>query len=44
MDIMKHSGYIPPRAEIKGVRPVTPLAISGNIGDMPAIPIYEEEL
>lgn len=43
MDIMKHSDYIPPRAEIKGVRPLAPLAISGSIGDMPATPVYEEE-
>lgn len=43
MDIMKHSDYIPPRAESKGVRPVAPLAISGNLGDMPATPVYEED-
>lgn len=37
------TSYIPPRADVKGIRPVGPLAISGTIGDMPGVPVYEEE-
>lgn len=43
MDTMKHTDYVAPRAEVKGSFPTTPLAISGNIGDLPANPVYEEE-
>ncbi len=44
MATMKHTDYIAPRAELKGSYPTTPLAISGNIGDMPAVPVFEEEI
>ena len=43
MDTKKHTEYIAPCVELKGSFPTTPLAISGNLGDMPANPVYEEE-
>ena len=39
----KFTCYIPPRADVKGICPICPLAISGTIGDMPGVPVYEEE-
>ena len=44
MNMNKHTAYIPPRADVKGIRPVGPLTISGTVGELPGVPVYEEEL